>query len=101
METVEKTPAEILALPMQPNDAGAATIRDYLVNILVKIWDEEEGFSGKRPFGNSGWTWELFAPLVYHNVIEGELDSEGYINDCDEDAGYNVIVGAIEALRAP
>ena len=42
----------VLNLPMQDNDAGAATIRDYLVALVREVWRERDGFSGKRPFGN-------------------------------------------------
>ena len=31
------------------------TVKDYLKTLLHTLWDEEDGFSGKRPFGNSGW----------------------------------------------
>jgi hypothetical protein len=38
------------------SDAGDnITIRDYLRILLETLWEEGEGFSGKRPFGNSGW----------------------------------------------
>ncbi len=57
-------PAEILALPMGPNDAGVDTVRDYLKALLLRVWTEEEGFSGKRPFGNSGWKNEVYDALI-------------------------------------
>lgn len=53
------TGEDVLALPMPDNDAGAATVREYLQALLLVLWMEEEGFSGKRPFGNSGWQGEL------------------------------------------
>ena len=56
---------EILELPLnaEENDAGAATVREYLVTLLSVLWDEGESFSGKRPLGNSGWEYELLDPL--------------------------------------
>lgn len=45
----------ILDILMGENDAGALTVRDYLKALLRRLWLEQEGFSGKRPFGNSGW----------------------------------------------
>lgn len=68
------TLTEILNLKMQDNDANAETIRDYLHALLKAIWDEGEGFSGKRPFGNSGWEYELYIALVANNVVKGELE---------------------------
>lgn len=43
------TPNKILALPMDGNDADAKTVGGYLVALLQTLWNEEEGFSGKRP----------------------------------------------------
>lgn len=92
--------AVILALPMQDNDADAATIRDYLVALLVEVWADGEGFSGKRPFGNSGWSGELFIPLVKAGIIDGQLDEDDNLDDCDDRAGELAIHAAIKALAA-
>lgn len=63
------------------------TIRQYLHRLLWTLWKEEEGFSGKRPLGNSGWRSDLAKPLVLAGVIEGSIDAdEGYLEDCDDDA---------------
>ena len=59
----------ILDLPMEQNDAGAATVRDYLKALLSSVWEKEEGFSGKRPFGNSGWQDEVHSALAAAHVI--------------------------------
>lgn len=67
------TPGQVLATPMGPNDAGAQTVRGYLVELLATVWREEEGFSGKRPFGNSGWQHELcdaLAAVGYVGLVE-------------------------------
>lgn len=69
----------ILALPMQHNDADASTIRDYLKALLLQLLLEGEGFSGKRPFGNSGWEHDLHKPLITAGLVEGALDEHGYI----------------------
>lgn len=74
-------PAEILALPMQANDAGATTVRGYLIRLLAELWNEGEGFSGKRPFGNSGWEYDLYLPLIKAGVVDGSLDDNGYVDD--------------------
>ena len=68
------------------SDAGDnITVRDYLRKLLERLWIEKEEFSGKRPFGNSGWDHELFAPLIKSGHIGGMLDQYGYI----EDVNYN------------
>lgn len=103
MSTAEASflaPQQILALPMQENDADAATIRDYLIKLLATLWDEKEGFDGKRPFGNSDWDGNLVAALIQAGAIEGELDEDGYIESCDDNAAETLIADAIQALGA-
>lgn len=97
-ETKEWTGKEILALPMKLNDAGATTIRAYLVALLSKLWSEGESFSGKRPFGNSGWEHDLEVPLVAAGVVDGALDDEGYVKHIDQHASNDAIFSAIDAL---
>ncbi len=92
------TPTEILALPMGKNDAEAATVRDYLKALVRRIWEEGEGFSGKRPFGNSGWRCELELALVKAGAIEGKIDVDGYLDDADGAACDRAINDAIDAL---
>lgn len=35
------------------------TLREFLKECMKRLIIEEEGFSGKRPFGNSGWLQEI------------------------------------------
>lgn len=93
----------ILGLPLEPdhNDAGAATVRDYLVALLAVLWECGEGFSGKRPFGESGWQGELYEPLIRAGIIDGLIADDGWMDGCDRDAGDDAIAAAIEGLRAP
>jgi hypothetical protein len=81
----EPSGAAILAVPMDENDAGAATIGDYLSKLLLELWREGEGFDGKRPFGNSSWEYELYVALARADVIPATLDEDGYWEG-DEDA---------------
>jgi hypothetical protein len=90
----------VLDLPMPANDANAMTVRQYLATLLVNLWDEKEGFSGKRPFGNSGWECELYKPLVVAGLIAGRIDEDGYFDELDDDAGDTLIAEAIRALGA-
>lgn len=83
-------------IPMQENDAGAKTIGEYLEKLLLTLWDEEDGFSGKRPFGNSGWKWEVYIALISAKVVNGKLDEDGYIEEIDfsmaDDVVRNIII---------
>lgn len=75
----------ILDLEMVENDIEAKTVRDYLKQLLSVVWEEEESFSGKRPFGNSGWKYEIYHTLAHHKVIDADIDDEGYIGDIKRD----------------
>ncbi len=90
--------AAILGLPMTRNDANAKTVRGYFVALLGALWQEGEGFSGKRPFGNSGWESELHAALVKGGVVNGAIDPQGYLESIDEKAANQAIYSAIDAL---
>lgn len=76
------------------------TIRRYLKLLLFLVITEQEGFSGKRPFGNSGWIRDLYFPLVKNGVIVGtilyEPNGTCYLDSCDEQSGMEVIKKLIE-----
>lgn len=100
-EVTNPTGEEILNLLMDPetNDAGASSVREYLCKLLLELWDKEECFSGKRPFGNSGWQLDVYVPLAEAGLIDGEVDEEtGEVYEMDEEEGRAVIARAIRAL---
>ena len=94
------TPEEVLAVPMDPdeNDAAASTVREYLAVLLGTLWEEKEGFSGKRPFGNSSWEYELYAALAKAGAVHGRFDEHGYVEEMDDDAANKLISAAVDAL---
>jgi hypothetical protein len=94
------TPAEVLALPLAANDAGAATVRDYLVSLLALVWRDGECFDGKRPFGNSSWEYELYLPIVAAGMVDGEVHVDGCLVKVDQRAADELIADAIQALGA-
>jgi hypothetical protein len=91
---VTPTPAELLGLPLGPNDAGAATLREYLVKLLTQVWEDEEGFDGKRPFGNSSWqSSDVYPALKAAGLIEDEYG--------DRVTAAELVLSAIKALGEP
>ena len=76
----------ILELSMGTNDAKAKTIRGYLKSLLSELWREEESFSGKRPFGNSGWQWEVYRALIDGGAVPGK-SSDGDVDFADYSTG--------------
>jgi hypothetical protein len=88
----------VLKCHMQQNDAGADTVGDYLRKLLEAVWTEVEGFSGKRPFGNSSWEWEVYEALVRGGFVSGKFDADNYLGECDEDAAHKLVLEAIREL---
>lgn len=80
-------------------EIGKMRIRDYLCALLTKLWQEVEDFSGKRPFGSSGWEWELYKALISAGAVKGKLDEYGHIEtlanlqECD-----TIILGLIAEM---
>lgn len=74
------------------------SVRDYLKELLLTLWDEGDGFSGKRPWGNSGWYSDLAPALGNAGLLEVKYDEEGYIEDYDDEAYDQMIQAAIKAL---
>lgn len=96
-------PKMVLDCPMGDNDANATTIRGYLVDLLKLVWEEGEGFDGKRPFGNSSWESEPLNALAAAGLIEGEMvHDEGVawmeLDSAAEEIGRELISSAIESL---
>lgn len=96
--TAAPSPQQVLALPMQENDAGAATIHDYLITLLALLWNEKEGFDGKKPFGNSDWDGEVVETLVRAGLVAGTVNEDGDTDDWDWDAADELVATAIRAL---
>lgn len=88
----------VLDLPMDENDADAATVRDYMKALLRAVLTETEGFSGKRPFGNSGWDWDMHKPLVRAGLVKGTLDADGYLDAHDAEAADKMLLAAVNDL---
>lgn len=91
-------PAQVLACPMQDNDADAETIREYLIALLSELWILKEAFGGKRPFGNSGWDGELAVALVRAGLVTGVVDEDGDLDSADWDSVESSIAHAINHL---
>lgn len=72
-----------LAFRFDSSDLGSTTPRQYLHDLLRVLWEEKEGFSGKRPFGNSCWEYDLARALIKSGVVEGSLDEDDCVDDVD------------------
>lgn len=96
------TGEQILELPLPKCEYGYATVREYLKGLLEELWGQGEGFSGKRPFGNSGWEYDLYYALIASGNFKGtyEVDEDGFGNAYDYDTKElnNAVFMAISAL---
>lgn len=83
------TNKEILELEFESTDLGRKiTIRDFFKELLTTLFKEGECFSGKRPFGNSGWDYDLCVCLAKNGVIEGHNQIDPNYPE-DEDWDYD------------
>lgn len=93
---------QVLSCPMQKNDARAETVGEYLSTLLHVLWEENEGFSGKRPLGNSGWEYEVYEALARRGLVQGLVfDEDGYVEEFpyeDERKADELILAAIDAM---
>ena len=75
-------------------DCDATTLREYFRALLITLWKDGEGFSGKRPFGNSGWDSDVYLALVEMGAVKGEiLNDDGcrYLDSCDYDKANKLV----------
>lgn len=92
------TARRVLDLPLPDNDAGAATVRDYLIRLLALVWEHEQAFNGKRPFGNSGWQYDLYTPLVRAGILPGAFDEFDELSDFDTHEANKLVLAAIAEI---
>jgi hypothetical protein len=72
----DKTLAAALEVRFDSDIGNQRTVRDYLYQLLLTLWQEKDSFKGNRPFGNSGWEFDLIRPLVRHGFIKGRLGNK-------------------------
>ena len=89
----------VLAFKYDKWDLGECSIRHYLVELGKRCWDEGDAFSGKRPFGNSGWSWDVYAALVSGGFVQGRVSEDGVLMDLDEIGAERVVARCFERLR--
>lgn len=74
---------------------GRITLKKYLENLMTQLWYDPERFSGKRPFGNSGWEYDIYKSLVKAKVISGKVDKYGDLEEYDHEEAYDLVLHAI------
>lgn len=87
---------ELLHCPMiQPNDGDAATVGEFLGLLLSTLWLQNEGFSGKRPLGNSDWQDQVYTSMIDGAFIEGIVNKWGEVEPVNYVAADELVLQAI------
>lgn len=74
------------------------TIREFMQQLLKTLWMREEDFSGKRPFGNSGWQIVIYKCLIENKLIAGSVDEYDVDVDNYDEADTFIIEHIIKKL---
>lgn len=98
--TVERVDAA-LAVRFDSDAGDGLSLREWLVALARKVWQEGEGFSGKRPWGNSGWDWDPVPALINAGLLAGRLDEDGYVETVDERDLANLMAAALDRIAQP
>jgi hypothetical protein len=91
--------SEILDVEFDSNDLGrTVTVKEYFKELLTTLWEEGEGFSSKRPLGNSSWQYEIYYALADAGVIDqyGDPDEP----DVDTARADELILAAIDVMMS-
>ena len=78
---------------------GDSTLLQYLRRLLRMLWREAELFSGKRPFGDGSWQYDVYKGLIEAGLVKGRLDADGCVEDVDDRAADALVLAVIERLR--
>ncbi len=92
---VGKTLRDALELRFDSDAGENRTVREYLQILLTRLWREQERFSGKRPFGNSGWEYELLDALGRAGFVDCDVEDDEVFFDDGEKAAANRYVEAL------
>lgn len=91
---------EVLHCPMEPNNANAATVGEYLGLLLSNLWIDGERFSSKRPFGDSDWQYDVYIALNKAGLIKGLiLDEDGYVKEFNQKNSIKADELILEAIK--
>lgn len=84
------------------SDIGAnETVREYLYQLLLKMWNEKEGFDGERPFGSSGWEHDIYKALIDGEFIGGEFADDGELSGFNKSEADEFVQSMIRCIFYP
>ena len=62
------------------NDRQSNAVVSFFLKAMIELWNQGEGFTGKRPLGNSGWKEDLIADACEDWKVSGK-DAEKRIGE--------------------
>jgi len=85
---------QILSCPLDPdkNDAGASTVEDFFIRVLLMLWDDPDDFN----VGKGGWDTELLCQIANTFDWFGTPFLDSWDFSC---ADYELMELAINCLR--
>ncbi len=84
------------------SDIGAnETIKEYLYQLLLKLWGEKESFDGNRPFGSSGWEHDIYKALIDGEYISGRFSDDGELSGFSKSEADEFVQGMIRCVFYP
>jgi hypothetical protein len=89
--TAVPTAQQVLDLTLPSNDAGAVTIRGYLIQLLRKLWAEGSG-------GSDDWQWDIYDVMVKAGWVTGLVDEDGFLVSVDTATADKYLDAAIQEL---
>lgn len=93
--------ADLEFISMEMDDCPV-TIRQWLGELLARVWTEKDEFSGKRAFGNSDWEYDLYNIMIQEGVVAGSVSEYGEveISSDEREKADNIILQVIVELMA-
>lgn len=79
-------------------DVEGRTLRAVLKDLLSMVLLQGEQFNGKRPWGDSGWEWDIYRAMVVNGFINGTVDEDGDIYDIDNTKGDELLMMCVDRL---
>lgn len=82
------------------SDLGEKPFKEYVHAILIKLFEDQDGFSGKRPFGNSGFYFDIGKSFCEAGLIPDAKLSEYRYEDGEVERDwsydYHYVISLIE-----
>ena len=91
--------AGVLDLVITPPGSESQTVREYLISVLIRLWETNDEFSPTRPLGEPDWQYPVYDAMVQAGLVRGVYHPQGGLQVLDWPAADQLLAGALQALR--